>query len=310
MILIALILAGCSPLSDVSKEKGLKVSFAKELQPSKLIHHLKVLSADNMAGRRFSSPESNIAQTYIVSELVSSGVHPFQGKYRHSFTHKTYPKPLKGSNIVGFVKGSKFPEQYIVLSAHYDLLGTKGSKIYNGADDNASGTATVLAFANAIAMKPLQHSIIFLFSDGEEVNLLGTKAFVKQQAELLPQIKLNINLDMIAGSVSTRKLHYIEGRLHTILPNAREHMSALSNKAPMNIKRGFKEDNFIGSRNYKNASDHGVFNRLKIPFIYFGVGEHKNYHTTHDDFEHVNKPFFVKASQSIFSYLVSFDMSI
>ena len=67
----------------------------------------------------------------------------------------------------------------------------------------------------------------------------------------------------------------------------------------MNIKRGFKEDNFIGSRNYKNASDHGVFNRLKIPFIYFGVGTHSNYHQTSDTYNNVNHTFFEHAVDTI-----------
>ena len=145
-----------------------------------------------MAGRKFASVESSQAQNYIISSLADNNVQPFQEKFRHSFKHKSFLYQKEGHNIIGYVKGTSFPDQYIVLSAHYDHLGKKGSRVYNGADDNASGTAAVLSFAQAIGRMPLKYSVIFLFTDGEEVNLLGAKAFINQQKHLLPQIRLNI----------------------------------------------------------------------------------------------------------------------
>jgi len=266
-----------------------------------------------MAGRKFGSSEITKAQNYIISSLINSNVQPFQDKFRHSFKHKTFTSQNEGNNIIGIVKGTKFPDQYIVLSAHYDHLGKKGAKIYNGADDNASGTAAVLAFGQAIAKKPLKYSVIFLFTDGEEINLLGAKAFISQQEKLLSQIRLNINIDMIAGSQNTRKLHYIENRLEKILPQQQlKDFSALLSGSAIKIKRGFKREFYKANRatNWNNASDHGSFNRKHIPFVFFGVGEHKNYHTTHDEFDNVNLPFFIQACQSIFNYLTFFDKNI
>ena len=266
-----------------------------------------------MAGRKFASVESKQAQNYIISSLINNNVQPFQKKFRHPFTYKSFISQREGNNIIGYVKGTSFPNQYIVISAHYDHLGKKGSKVYNGADDNASGTAAVLAFGEAIAKMPLKHSVIFLFTDGEEVNLLGAKAFISQQKSFLPQIKLNINIDMIAGSDSTNRLHYIDNRLDIILSqNKREHLSSLSKDSAIKIKRGFKRGGYRGNRTTSliNASDHASFNRKHIPFIYFGVGEHKNYHTTHDNFNNVNLPFFIQACQSIFHYLTFFDENI
>jgi len=278
-----------------------------------MFSHLKMLSADNMAGRKFASTESTQAQNYIIASLVNNNVQPFQKKYRHPFTFKSFIFEKEGNNIIGYVKGTRFPNQYIVLSAHYDHLGQKGSKIYNGADDNASGTAAILAFAEAIAKQPLKYSVIFLFTDGEEVNLLGAKAFISQQKLLLPQIKLNINIDMIAGSKSTNKLYYIDKRLDTILPQDKiKHLRLLSNSSAIRIKRGFKGGGYRGNRttSFINASDHASFNRKHIPFIYFGVGEHKNYHTINDEFNNVNLSFFIHACQSIFQYLTFFDENI
>lgn len=266
-----------------------------------------------MSGRKFATAGSSQAQNYIISSLIGNNVNPFQDKFRHPFKHKLFLSQKEGNNIIGYVKGTTFPNQYIVISAHYDHLGKTGSRVFNGADDNASGTAAVLAYSQEISRNPLKHSIIFLFTDGEEVNLLGAKAFINQQQNLLPNIMLNINIDMIAGSNNTKKLHYIDNRLDNILDQHKiELLASLSNNSNIKIKRGFKRQQLRANNkaSWINASDHASFNRKRIPFIYFGVGEHKNYHTTNDDFDNVNLTFFINASQSILQYVMFFDENI
>lgn len=303
-----------STIENNKQTEKKKKAYLDNQQVEALSDHLKILSSNSMAGRKFASSESVKAQNYIIYSLTKSNTQPFQKKFRHSFKHKTFfSKEEIGSNIIGYVKGTKFPDQYIVLSAHYDHLGKKGSTVFNGADDNASGTAAILAFGQAIAKTPLKHSVIFLFTDGEEVNLLGAKAFITQQKRLLPQIRLNINIDMIAGSLHTNKLHFIDNRLDKVLSqNKIDHLKALPKDSTIRIKRGFKRESYKANNmtRWLNASDHASFNRKHIPFIYFGVGEHKNYHTTHDDFNNVNLPFFIQACQSIFRYLTFFDENI
>lgn len=266
-----------------------------------------------MAGRKFSSPESINAQNYLVSSLIKSDVQPFKNKYRHPFKSKSFFSQKVGNNIIGYVKGTRFPDQFIVLTAHYDHLGRKGTKIYNGADDNASGTAALLTFGQKIATTPLNYSVIFLFTDGEEVNLLGVKAFIKEQKQLLSQIRLNINIDMIAGSKNTSKLHFIENRLEEILSVDKiNYLMILPTNTAIKLKKGFKRKIYKTNRrvSWTNASDHGPFNHKRIPFIYFGVGVHNNYHTTKDNFENVNLSFYIQACQLIFQHLIFFDESI
>jgi Zn-dependent M28 family amino/carboxypeptidase len=266
-----------------------------------------------MAGRKFASSESKQAQNYIISSLENSNVLPFQNEFRHPFIHKTFMSERQGNNIIGFVQGSLYPKKYIVLSAHYDHLGRRGSKIYNGADDNASGVAALLTYGDVIAKKPLKHTVIFLFTDAEELNLQGSRAFIHHQKRLLPRILLNINIDMIAGSSRTRTLHFIDNRLSSILNHEKiVSFNALSKKHNINIKHGFNNTNTTRNTksNWINASDHGSFNRERIPFIYFGVGEHKNYHTYNDSFTNVNLPFYIQASHAIYNYLLFFDENI
>lgn len=266
-----------------------------------------------MAGRKFSSVGSNQAQNYIISSLINNGVHPFQGKYRHPFQHDLMFSYKEGNNIIGYIKGTSFPNQYIVLSAHYDHLGKKGTKIYNGADDNASGTAALLTFGELIAKKPLKYSVILLFSDGEEVNLLGSKAFTNEQKLLLPSIRLNMNLDMIAGDKRTTTLHFVNKRLDELLRQDKlNYFKTIASNFTINVKQGFKRESYHSTErvDWINASDHASFNNHHIPFIYFGVGVHKNYHTTQDDIAHANIDFHLQACQVIFQYLVFFDENI
>lgn len=302
----------CSSVPTTKYTSSEVKTYFDPLQIKKLSNHLAVLSSDTMAGRRFGSSDSKIAQNYLISSLINSEVQPFQKQFIHPFTHTSFFSEKAGNNIVGYVKGTSLPEQYIILSAHYDHLGKKGTKVYNGADDNASGTAALLAFADKITKAPLKHSVIFLFTDGEEVNLLGSKAFVSQQKQLLPQIKLNINIDMIAGSKNTKQLHFIDNRLEKILTQDNiQHLRNLPSSSIIKLKRGFKRDHRANSRvSWTSASDHGPFNSEHIPFIYFGVGMHSNYHTTNDEFENVNLEFYIQACQSIFEHLNFFDENI
>lgn len=303
-------LIGCTVTPPENKQSRAVVTVFAPYQVEQLHQHLASLSADNMAGRRFASPESIKAQEYLIASLTQSDVKPWQQQFIHPFTHSTFFTKKLGKNIIGYVQGTSLPDRYILLSAHYDHLGKKGTKIYNGADDNASGTAALLVFAEKIAKAPLKHSVIFLFTDAEEVNLLGAKAFINEQQQLLPQIKLNINIDMIAGSKKTKHLYYIDNRLGQVLsPNKVLQLNRLPHSQNIKLKRGFKNKN-ISTNNrisWTRASDHGAFNRAKIPFIYFGVGTHKNYHTTHDDFANVNLGFYLQACQSIFAHLRFFD---
>lgn len=285
---------------------------ARQINVIDLNRHLKALSADNLIGRKFASEGSQKAQEYLVTSLKLAQISPFQGQYQHTFKHeKVFASTKQGTNIIGMVKGYAKPEQYIVLSAHYDHLGKSRGKIYNGADDNASGVAALLVYAKQIALAPLQHSVIFLFTDGEEIDLLGAKAFVKQQESLLNKIIININIDMIAGDKRTKKLHYIHKGLDKVLSrqNYSHFESFTSSTFPIKMQYGFRAKMASGMKrvNWINASDHSAFYHQKIPVFYFGVGTHKNYHSPNDTFEKVNLDFYAKASQVILKYIEFID---
>ena len=282
---------------------------------AQVLKHLKVLSSDQFSGRKFASHGSNQAQLYLINTLKTLNVPAFKDKYRHPFIKNGLFQDHQGTNIIAFIPGTKHAQEYIVLSAHYDHLGAKRGKVFNGADDNASGTAALLHYAKVLKQNPLKYSVILLFTDGEEIDLLGAKAFISQQKTLLPHFKLNINLDMIAGSKKNKRLHFISRDIDKLLNEENiEAFNLLQSQLSSSAARltaGFKNFRGAGSSikrtNWRMASDHGIFSRAGIPFIYFGVGTHKNYHTVNDDFENVNQALFLASIDTIFEQIVYLD---
>lgn len=323
------------PISQLNEQQiasyQLTTKQLKELQTSKLdeellLTHLQILSSDRFAGRKYLSQTSKLSQYYIAEQLKISGVLPYQGHYYHHFDadlnaqsyigeeSQELDQMLKfGTNIIGWVPGTSENNQTIVISAHFDHVGSIGNKVFNGADDNASGTATLIELANAIAKNPLNHNVIVLFTDGEESNLLGSKAFAKNNKDVLKGLALNVNLDMIAGASSTKTLRYLERGLSSSQTiEGQVVFKQINQMASIKVRKGFKQNQIRGANNgsarqWIYASDHGVFYRHKVPFIYYGVGTHKNYHTENDTFGNVNKAFYLAASQHIYRSLLQFD---
>lgn len=284
-----------------------------------VLNHLKVLSSDQLQGRKFASQGSLQTQDYLVTTLKKLAVPAFKNSYRHPFKKTGLFQTQQGTNIIAHIAGTHHAQEYIVLSAHYDHLGSKRGKVYNGADDNASGTAALLHYAKLLTQQPLRYSVILLFTDGEEVDLLGAKAFIAQQKTLVNQFKLNINLDMIAGSKKTKRLRFISRDIEQLLSDEsiksfKELQAHLKTSSTARLTSGFRNTRGAGSNikrtNWRMASDHGVFSKAGIPFIYYGVGPHKNYHSEFDDYENVNHRFFVAATEVIFQQVQFLDAAM
>ncbi|MBA6302915.1 M28 family peptidase [Colwellia sp. MB02u-14] len=278
------------------------------LNKDQLLKHLSYLSSDELAGRKIDSVGNRKAQKYIINQLVNHSILPLNKEYQHDFFSR-----LSGSNIIAMIPGHQQIESYIVLSAHFDHIGIKGNKIYNGADDNASGASALLSIAQQLIKNPIKHNIILLFTDGEELNLRGAKAFVKDHPNIMRHTKLNINLDMLAGSKRTKKLRYMTRGFNQLLNERNiEQLTTLQNSFDILIREGFKVKSFRGNRRIKwlLSSDHGVFHQAGIPFIYFGVGTHINYHESSDTYSNVNHEFFHLATDAIYQQLIFLDHNI
>lgn len=290
--------------------------FVKQsINQEQLFGHLETLSSDEFGGRKTGSAGSRGAADYIVTKLASLNINSINENYISEFEHEKLIGKIYGQNIIGIINGTHYSDEYIVLTAHYDHIGIKGREIYNGTDDNASGVSAMLSIAENISQRPLKHSVILLFTDGEEINLLGAKAFFENHPEYANKAKFNINLDMISGDGTTKALRYIKWPKEQKFEISSNYQLSIGDEnKPFKVKYGFKQlrsVSTVNSRtNWKMASDHGIFFKNNIPFIYFGVGEHRNYHTPNDNFEQANLSFFQRATEVIYHNLNVIDNAI
>lgn len=281
---------------------------SKIISSSQLLSDLKTLSADDMQGRLVGTPGGAKAREYIMQRFKQSGVKPFGDSYLQpfDFANRNGDK-IYGTNVVGYVQGRKTADKYIVVTAHYDHLGVRGGEIYNGADDNASGTAALFAIAEYFSKKTPQNSIIFVAFDAEEGGLRGAKYFVEHLPVKKESILININMDMVAHNDANEL--YASGTSH--YPYLKIYLGpfAKSKDARVKLILGHDQPN-PPEDDWTNQSDHYAFHQAKIPFIYFGVEDHKDYHKPTDDFENINQAFYVRAVETILGAVKLFDVNL
>ncbi|MGI8545529.1 MAG: M28 family peptidase, partial [Aridibacter sp.] len=181
-------------------------------------------------------------------------------------------------------------------------VGVQKGEIYNGADDNASGTSALFAIAKYFKKNKPNNSIIFAAFDAEEKGLQGARYFVDNLPVSQSDILLNINMDMI--SRSDKGELYAAGTFH--YPDLKPYLEAIQKNAPVKLLFGH-DDPKLGRDDWTSQSDHGAFHRKKIPFIYFGVEDHRDYHKPTDDFENIQPKFYVNAVETIVMAVKSID---
>lgn len=293
-ITFCFLLLACSSICNAQEETF-------QFNTNQLLEHVQTLSSDAFEGRRTGTKGALKAKDYIVSELIDLDVKPLTEAFEQPFTFSSRQKDYNGINILGLIEGTEKPEDYIVISAHYDHEGIKNGQIYNGADDDASGVSALLAFAEYFQKNPPKHSVILAFFDAEELGLRGSKYYVDNTVVPFESIKLNINLDMVSRSDKSEL--YVTG--------ARDN-EAFTRIIEMKPKsEAFKflmgHDGKDGKQNWTYSSDHGSFFRKGIPFLYFGVEDHKDYHKPTDDYENIHPEFYKLAVKNIISVFKEID---
>lgn len=280
---------------------------SKKFNAKRLLSDLEILSADDMQGRWVGTPGSLKAREHVLKRFKESGLQAFGNSYLHSFEFVSRNgEKLKGANVVGYIKGKKNPEKYIVVTAHYDHVGTRNGQIYNGADDNASGTAALFALAEYFKKKRPANSIIFAALDAEEAGLQGARKFVAEPPVKKESIVLNVNLDMIAHNDKNEL--YAVGTYH--YPFLKPYLEQVGKTAPVKLSFGYEGPNVSRSDDWTFQSDHFAFHQAKIPFVYFGVEDHKDYHQPTDDFANINQVFYVRATETILAAIKAFDANL
>lgn len=268
------------------------------------------LASDVLEGRGAGKQGGRVASEYLASYLMGLGIEPFlsgsffqpfeaysedfQKKKRYTVDPDSIQKYRKGvhrvlrlRNVLGMIPG-KNEHQYIIVAAHFDHLGIdenlEGDKIYNGADDNASGVSAVMQIAKAFVesgIKP-QRNVIFAFWDGEENGLLGSEYFA-QHCPFIDNIDGYLNFDMIGRNTDDTKPDYVVyfySDSHPIFKNW--------------LQDDIKRHNLDLSPDYRasdsqlGGSDNRTFGKRNIPIIWYHTDGHADYHQPSDTSDKIN----------------------
>ncbi|HET8861144.1 M20/M25/M40 family metallo-hydrolase [Marivirga sp.] len=269
---------------------------------TKVMNDLYLLASDSLQGRKTNTAGNEMARNYIIERLQKLGVSAYVQDYTQPFTFGVDTIPAV--NILGFVEGFS-GKHFIVISAHYDHVGMKDStEIYNGADDNASGVAALLSLAEYFRDNQPENNLLFAFFDAEEMGLQGAKHFMQSVVMDTSRIKMNVNLDMVSRG-DKNELYavgtYFTPFLKPLITEASKDKS---------IKLLFGRDDPMKKPNWVTASDHAPFHKAEIPFIYFGVDDHADYHKTTDTVDKINPNFYLEAIHLIKDAIENFDANL
>jgi len=271
------------------------------LEKQPLLDDLAFLASPTLAGRRVGSAGNAAAWAYLESRFQALGLSYFGTGYAQAFSH--VPSQASGTNVVGYLTGSENPNSAILISAHFDHIGSRNGLVCPGADDNASGTAAVLQLAAYFKTHPPTHTLIFALFDGEEQGLWGSEAFASQPPIPLSQIELVFNLDMIAQGTG--------GRIFVGGTSLRSYPTATNAFLRNTVIQGFSTSKVAvipDFETYDAYSDQQPFRVRGVPFLFFSVGDDDpNYHTPADTYESIPKVFYWAAVEAILDTLLRLD---
>ena len=292
--LAVLLLAACAgpdaPVAPVAPQPS--------AMHAQLLEDVRILAADDMQGRDTGGEGGSKARAYIVQRLGALGVAaPAMGReqpWEMQGRTREGPKTFNGVNVLGVIPGTRVRDRYIVVTAHYDHVGVNDGQIFNGADDNASGVATMLALAADLKRDAPDHSVLIVALDGEERGLLGARHFVEAPPVPLESIAMNLNFDMTARAETDGKLWVTGTYQH---PTFRPLLEPIPANGAVALAFGKDTPEDTGEDNWVNSSDHAAFHRAQVPFLYFGVNYHPDYHRPSDDFERITPSVFISATE-------------
>jgi Zn-dependent M28 family amino/carboxypeptidase len=236
-------------------------------------------------------------------------------KKKRSFTKKANLKidihrdepGYSGENVIGVLEGTSRKTEYLFVTAHYDHLGIINGEIYNGADDDGSGTVAVLALARAFAKARdeghgPERSIVFMAVSGEEKGLLGSGWYVDHPTIPLTDIICDLNIDMIGRMDEAHKMDpdyvYVIGsdklssELHAI--------NASANANFTHLKLDYTYNDVNDPNRFYYRSDHYNFAKNDIPVVFYFNGVHADYHKETDEIEKIDFKIMEKRARLVF----------
>lgn len=283
-----------------------------------LMRVVRTLSQASFEGRRTGTAGNLLARQFIREAFQQIGLAPAVPDFlqRFPFTppqrnrprdgNTQAPSSLEGANVVAMQRATTATGRTLVVSAHYDHLGVVNGTTYPGADDNASGIAALLAVGRYVHAHPLRHDVILAAFDAEEEGLQGAKVFVKTPPVPLSSIAVDVNFDMV--SKNDRNEIYAAGTFQN--PSLRPIIEEVQRRSAVTIRFGHDRPVTRGNDDWTLQSDHGVFHQAGIPFLYFGVEDHPDYHKPTDTVDRIDSKFFGDVADMLLDAVVTIDQTV
>lgn len=313
LLAMAISLVGCKTQQHSKNIESADVmDYANTITADELKEHLYIFASDEFEGRDTGEPGQKMAAEYLKTEYKKlnipsalEGDDYFQEVPASAFKRGN----VKDSeNVVAFIEGSSIPEEVLVISSHYDHVGIDAEgNIYNGADDDGSGTVAILEIAEAFMQAKKdgygpKRSILFLNVTGEEKGLIGSKYYTENPIFPLEQTVANLNIDMIGrigiGMEDQGDYVYLIGsdKLSTELHELSEEV----NTRDMNLKLDYTYNDENDPNRFYFRSDHYNFAKNDIPIIFYFNGVHEDYHKPTDTPDKIEYDLMAKRTKLVF----------
>lgn len=286
------------------------LTYAETIEEQDLKELLYVYASDYFQGRETGTLGQKRAVTFLREFYQNRNIKAAQGTqdYFQPMELTIKGQPIATENVVAIIEGSSKPEEYIVISSHLDHEGIKNGEIYNGADDDGSGTVALLEIAEAFQAAAAEgngpaRSIIFLHVSGEEKGLLGSRYYTDNPLYPLANTVANLNIDMVGRTdpkreSKNRNYVYLIGtdRLSTEL----HEISEQANDATLKMDLDYTYNAADDPNRFYFRSDHYNFAKNNIPVIFYFNGTHADYHKPTDTVEKIEYDLLAQRAQLVF----------
>ncbi|MDA7699174.1 M28 family metallopeptidase [Flavobacteriaceae bacterium] len=299
-----------APLFIFSQNEKNVTEYAKSITPNELKELLYVYASDYFEGRETGTRGQKKAVDFIRQFYSSHAINAAQGTedYFQPMELNIKGKMVKTENVAAIIEGSEFPDEYIVISSHLDHVGIQNGMIHNGADDDGSGSVSLLEIAEAFqesaaAGQGPKRSILFLHVTGEEKGLLGSAYYANNPLYPLANTMVNLNVDMI-GRLDPKREDKDPNYIYLIgadkISQELHDISEATNKRYTQIKLDYTFNDDKDPNRFYYRSDHYNFAKKNIPVIFYFNGTHEDYHAPGDTPDKINYEMLAKRSQLIF----------
>lgn len=308
-------------LSQTIALTGNPTKYMNTITAAELKTHLYIVAADSMEGRETGSIGQKKAGAYLISQYKKEhipfpkGAQDYYQRIPAAFLNAKRNENLGDSeNVWAFIEGSEKPNEIVVISAHYDHVGIKNGEIYNGADDDGSGTVALLEIAQAFEIAKNEghgpkRSILFLHVTGEEHGLHGSRYYSENPLFPIANTITDINIDMIGrrdeAHASSNNYVYVIGsdRLSTDLDN----ICRLANDKYTKMDLDYKYNDPKDPNHFYERSDHYNFAKHGIPAVFLFNGVHADYHQKTDKVEKIEFDALAKRAQ--FAFVTAWELA-